>query len=582
MKLNKLISITIIFTIFSSIIFNLIISSNTYAVTQNISTSIDKIDDKKYPGVKKLIKELQKNHPKWKFKVLYTNLSWNTVIANEYVGHGKSPKNLSPANMNNYSGDWICSICGNRKYDSGSWVCASESAIKYMMDPRNSLNELDIFQFQELTYDNYNEKTIKSMVKETFIDNTECIKAIKDASKTYNVSPYYIVARILQEQGKSGSVLTKGKGYNGKYKGVYNIFNIGANGNGKSSVIENGLKTAQKNKWTSLALSIKGGVEFISKDYIKKGQNTLYFQKFDVENSDNSLYWHQYMQNILAAQEEGENLRETYLNIDETLNSEYTFIIPLYEDMPNIACARPSTTSSVVSTDLVRVNVNTNIKLRKEPNGSSINEYLYKDEIVTRLEKATKKVGGTYWDKIMKSNGIVGYVARQTDENEKYKLYLVPINDETNENNEENNSNNEINNNSNGNNAISNKKVKLDKDTSIVTIIPGTKVSDIIELLGKDTVIVDANKNKLSSSKIAGTGCRVDDKYTIAMLGDLNGDATINSGDLLLMKKYLLGTHKFTKVSENVAIDVNNDGNVNSGDLLMIKKQLLGTSKISL
>ena len=572
MKLNKLISVTIIFTILSSIIFNLIISSNTYAVTQNISTNIDKIDDKKYPGVKKLIKALQASHPKWKFKVLYTNLSWNTVIANEYVGHGKSPRNLSPANMNDYSGDWVCSVCGNRKYDSGSWVCASESAIKYMMDPRNSLNESDIFQFQELTYDNYNEKTIKSMVKGTFIDNEECIKAIKEVSKETNISPYYLVARILQEQGNSGSVLSSGKGYNGKYKGVYNIFNIGATGGNKEKVILNGLAKAQKEGWTSLALSIKGGAEFIAKDYIKRGQNTLYFQKFDVENSDNSLYYHQYMQNILAAQKEGEKLRKTYQNIDKTLNSEYTFIIPLYEDMPDVACARPSTTSSMVSTDLVRVNVNTNIKLRESPNGSSINEYLYKDEIVTRLEKATKKIGGTYWDKVMKSNGIVGYAARQTDEGEDYKLYLVPIKVETNENN----------NNSNGNNAISNNKVKLDKNTSIVTIIPGTKVSDIIELLGKDTVIVDANKNKLSSSKIAGTGCRVDDKYTIAMLGDLNGDATINSGDLLLMKKYLLGTHKFTKVSEKVAIDVNNDGNVNSGDLLMIKKQLLGTSKISL
>ena len=53
-------------------------------------------------------------------------------------------------------------------------------------------------------------------------------------------------------------------------------------------------------------------VSIISSSYIAKGQNTLYFQKFDVESSDNSLYYHQYMQNILAAQKEGETLKKTY------------------------------------------------------------------------------------------------------------------------------------------------------------------------------------------------------------------------------------------------------------------------------
>lgn len=585
LKFNKIISITIICIILSYVFLNLT-CSNSYAASQTLSSEINKIDEKKYPGVKKLINTLQTSHPNWKFKVLYTGLNWNTVIANEYVGHGRSPRNLVPANMNSYSGDWVCSVCGTKRYDSGSWVCASESAIKYMMDPRNSINESDIFQFQELTYDGYDKKTIAKMVKNTFLDDEECIKAIKEVSKSANVSPYYLVARILQEQGKNGTVLTKGEGYNNQYKGCYNVFNIGATGGTKEKVILNGLKKASDSGWTTLPLSIKGGTEFIAKDYIKRGQNTLYFQKFDVESSDNSLYYHQYMQNILAAQKEGETLRKTYNDVN-SIDGAYTFIIPLYENMPEVACKRPSTESTtVVSTDIVRVDVNSTLKLRASANGSATGEYLYKDEIVTRLEKATTKVNGTYWDKVMKSNGVTGYVARETyDTESEYKLYLIPINDNSdNTNNNSNNSNNNSNNNTNNSSAniISNSKVKLDKSTNIVTVIPNVKVSDVTDLLGKDTVVKDLKENKVSSSKVVGTGYRVDDKYTIAMLGDLNGDGIINSGDLLLVKKYLLGTYKIKKVSEKVAIDVNKDGVVNSGDLLMIKKQLLGTYKISL
>ena len=188
-KIVRLISIILIINIIISII-NLFNCKEIFAITQKISSDINTIDDSKYPGIKSKIQELKKAHPNWSFKILYTGIEWNTAIANEYVGHGASPRNLVPANQSNYAGDWICAVCGEKKYDSGSWVCASETAIKYMMDPRNSLNESDIFQFQELSYGGYNQSTIDSMVKKTFLDNDACKNAIKEASKEYNVSPY--------------------------------------------------------------------------------------------------------------------------------------------------------------------------------------------------------------------------------------------------------------------------------------------------------------------------------------------------------------------------------------------------------
>ena len=129
----KIISVILILTIMLNILMSITIQNKSYAVTQSFSTDIDKIDDSKYPGIKERIKQLKNKYPNWQFKILYTGLDWNEVITNEYVGHGTSPKNLV-YKTTNYQGEWICAICGDKAYDNGSWKCASEQAIKYMMD----------------------------------------------------------------------------------------------------------------------------------------------------------------------------------------------------------------------------------------------------------------------------------------------------------------------------------------------------------------------------------------------------------------------------------------------------------------
>jgi len=131
-------------------IFIILCTNNIYSST--LSFDISSLDDEKYPGIKSLIQNLQSDHPSWKFQVEYTGLDFNDVIMNECQGHGASPRNLSPANNGSYSGMWICPICGTRLYDSGNWYCASEESIKYMIDPRNSLNDSDVFQFLDLSY----------------------------------------------------------------------------------------------------------------------------------------------------------------------------------------------------------------------------------------------------------------------------------------------------------------------------------------------------------------------------------------------------------------------------------------------
>ena len=179
--------------------------TKTFAVNQTISQDIENIDSNTYPQIKEMIQNLKNEHPNWNFKILYTDLDWNEVISQEYVGHGNSPRNVVQA-ISNYQGAWICSICKERIYDNGNWRCASEEAIKYMMDPRNSINESDIFQFEELTKTDTDINTIKNMTNGTFLAGYE--QAIINTANSNNVNACYIVARLIQEQGKTGTVLT--------------------------------------------------------------------------------------------------------------------------------------------------------------------------------------------------------------------------------------------------------------------------------------------------------------------------------------------------------------------------------------
>lgn len=555
---NKLrfISLIIVFVMLINVL--LICFGQNKVHAQSISTDINSIDTSRYPGIQDRIYQLKAKYPNWNFKILYTGLNWNDVIANEYTGHGSSPKNLVQKS-DNYQGEWICPICGDRHYDNGSWRCASESAIKYMMDPRASLNESDIFQFEELNNSGYDINVISSMVSGTFLQGQE--QTIANVANSNNINAYYLAARLIQEQGKSGSVLTAGNGYNGKYVGYYNAFNIAASGNSTSEIIENALKYASKMGWNSLGASISGGISFLANEYIKKGQNTMYLQKFDVEATD-GLYSHQYMQNILAAQTEGATLRNAYMNIN-SMQSAHTFIIPVYENMPQNVCSRPNSNgTSSVDIDFVRVNVGNSLRLRDAPNGSTTVGWIYKDEIVTRLERATSKVAGTYWDKVQKTNGTIGYAARETYENESsYKLYLVPVINET---------------------PPETEKIQIDSKNNVVLVTPDVIVNDIVNVFGNSAKIT-RNDNSLISNvnELVATGFKVEDRYIIKK-GDCNGDGYVDTGDTFNLKKVVLGLSSFSKEIYTKAADVNKDGYIDTGDTFLLKKQILGLANISL
>ena len=306
----------------------------------NIKTKISKsnfnsLDDSKYPGYKALLRQVQSEHPDWIITIKYTGLDWNTVITNEYGFSGSSPRSLT---QSPYMNKWKSDEDDNAYDVHQNWYRASKAAIAYMMDPRNSLEEAWIFQFQDLSSSAGTRTNIQTMVKGTFLNKESIINAILSTAQEQGISPFHLVSRILQEQGSDGHGVMNGYSYNGRI--VYNLFNIKVSGNSSDGIIA-GAQYAYDNNWFTPEDCIKGSAEFLKEKYINKGQSTLYFQKYNVVDKSN-LYNHQYMQNIRAANDEGNKIYQTYRD-SGLLNSQFEFVIPIYENMPSSACARPAT-----------------------------------------------------------------------------------------------------------------------------------------------------------------------------------------------------------------------------------------------
>ena len=330
-KKAKIVIVTILIVILiSSLIFVWIRESQKQKYEQYDG---ENLNESKYPGYKERIDALLEEHPNWTFTLFYTKLDWEEVIANEgHKDNTEYPTNLIP-DSSDYPEDWKCEIDRDRTFDNGTWLCASDKAIKYQMDPRNILNDDNIFQFAELKYVEgaQTAEGINEITEGSFLEGDSITEALLQAGKNANLDPYFIASRLIQEQGRNGTVLSRGCEYNDTV--VYNPFNINAKGNSQDEIIQNAAQYAYEQGWDSLEKALIGGVEFLKEGYINVGQNTLYLQKFDVVAQDDSLYTHQYMQNLLAPQSEASNMKAIY-EASATVDSALNFIVPLYENMP--------------------------------------------------------------------------------------------------------------------------------------------------------------------------------------------------------------------------------------------------------
>lgn len=404
-KIRKYIAI-VLFTVI--IIMNMKINFSIAAQFRNEdSNNIYNIDESKYPGYATLLQNLKNQHPNWKFILLYTGLDWNYVIKSEYTGHGTSPKSL----IQGKSGEWICSICGTKVYDNGTWNCASEAAIAYQMDPRNFLDDTNVFQFERYVYVEgaQNRSGVERLTSGSFVSGSNYTDAFMEAARISGVSPYFLASRLLQEQGSGGS--TTGKGMTDSDGNTYyNMFNIGAYPTANATIIQNALAYAKSQGWNTPEKSIIGGAQFVYNNYLQQGLDTVYLQKFDIDGSDGTLFSNQYMQNIQAPETEGRRVASTYRN-EGTLDYGFTFVIPMYENMPQGPCPIPSankvcTKNAVITGDEVRIRDAGSLS-------GNIIRTVNRNESVLVIEEAVSTTDGLYWDKVVLSDGTIGYVANK-------------------------------------------------------------------------------------------------------------------------------------------------------------------------
>ncbi len=286
------------------------------------------------------LSQLQSKHPNWVFVPMNTNIDWNIVIAEEMKGDRSWVHSSKPAAWKGEQRDQ-------------NWYLATRQAVEYCVDPRNFLNEKYIFMFEQLTYndDYHTVQGVQNIVQNTFMrggipgEGISYSQYFFDLGQKLGVSPFHLASRVYQEQGTNGTSALISGTYPG-YTGYYNYYNVKASGTTNKQVIESGLEYARSKGWNTRRRSIEGGAEFISKNYILKGQDTLYLQKFDVDNSYNGMFYHQYMQNITAPMTEGSTTRNAYERVG-ALNNRFVFKIPVYRNMPALACPEPGTSQTV-------------------------------------------------------------------------------------------------------------------------------------------------------------------------------------------------------------------------------------------
>lgn len=118
------------------------------------------------------LRALHAQYPNWVFRAQNTNLDWNTAVGEESAvgktlvaaGSMSSWKSTENGAYNWDTSTWV-------GYDGSSWVTASPEIVKYYMDPRNFLDDTNVFQFLSHAYDSTKQTKdgLNTMMSGTFL-----------------------------------------------------------------------------------------------------------------------------------------------------------------------------------------------------------------------------------------------------------------------------------------------------------------------------------------------------------------------------------------------------------------------------
>ena len=447
------------------------------------------------------------------------------------------------------------------------------------MDPRNFLNDTDIFQFESLSYNKSQTRAGVSAI----LSGTFMAKDIEDADgttlnyadafmkigETRKISPYHLASRVRQEQGTGGTSSLISGTYSG-YEGYYNYFNFGAAGVGSAAVIKNGLAYAKSKGWDTRYKSLDGGAQLLAKNYISVGQDTLYFQKFNVVNASN-LYGHQYMSNLTAAYTEGRKLGQGYTDKQQA----FVFRIPVYTSMPDQVSAFTATGNPNNYLKTLSVTGQT---LTPGFTGATTSYSLVVDNSVESIKvnatavASTSTVSGTGTVSLKVGSNTVSVKCKsQSGSTKTYKLTVVRQEGEE-------------------ASKVPTSKTYTVGSKYITGIQPGTKASTVLKNLTATgaTLKIVGTDGKEKSGAVAtsdvvqlydGSGKKIS-SYTIVLYGDVNGDGEINVLDMIKVNRHVLGLTKLSGAYLEAG-DANRAGDgVNVLDMIYINRHSLGLATI--
>lgn len=562
------------------------------------------------------LRVIHEKHPSWRFYAYNTGLDWNSAIDHEknssLISIYRNDTMFDTEEGANF--DWYNNVF--IPHEAGVWVTPSRQAVAYFMDPRTYLNinnvdgvtdYRDIFVFEDARAYTYQvDAAVDKMLyyggitggfntpygyktyRESFVDGSSFSK----------ISPLILIARSRNETGNFTSGSVSGNFYNDdnntSYAGLYNFFNVGAYG---MWPITNGLIYARNAGWTDPYKSITEGSIFIGTKYIYYGQETQYFQKFNVSPYTlTTTYGHQYQTNIEAPMTESNFVFWGYYdsgNIDKPI----VFHIPVYDNMTEEATQKP--VDGNPNSWLKSLNINGvplegfngdkyySFNNNWDDDEDAIyehNVYNYvmpwdQDEldITCKTVSEYSKVTGAGKIKIDKSQVIYITVSAY---NKTTKTYAININkQEPPEVNDEGEPlYPEI------GEVLNQIDIKyndtymsgLDLGTSYQTLIDAiTNVNNLI------SVAVEKNPNNKSDYFATGdiitikTG-KTESKFIYLLYGDTNGDGIIDLFDLVGCRNIILGSSNLTGANKEAA-DTNKDNKIDIIDLVQIRNSILGT-----
>ena len=538
--------------------------------------------------ISKLV-ELHAKHPEWQFKIMNVDIDFNKFVSLEYDGYSKGWSLIEDTgryydgykSVDSWSYSYLTDVFSNDFSGGGTnWYAASKDTIAYYVDPRNFLDEKYIFMFENLSYNkNYHTKEgIELMLKGTFMESgyadTENQKtyadAFIDAALKYNVSPYVLVSRVIQEIGANGSTIVSGT-VSG-YEGYYNFYNIKAYGDSASETIANGLKYAVSQGWNTHYKAIVGGASFLGDDYVSQGQDSLYLQKWDIVGT--SIVSHQYMQNIQAPYYEASKTYSGYKNAG-LISSSFVFTIPVFNNMPtetqlpNKGNPNNYLSSLAVNGDYLFESATTATEFNLNLSTSTTSVEISATKVSS---KAT--ISGTGSISLKGEKQVISVIV--TAQNGDVRTYNINVTRT-------------------GEKAVAVSEIlRLSNINNDGTYMYGFEVGTDISSIKKNIINVESKAevssfDKSGNSKTSGiiaSGDKIKIKtdseektYTIVIYGDVNGDGKIAATDYVTIKNHIMDVKKLSDF-ELICADANKDGKVAATDYVTIKNHIMDVKKI--